>query len=128
MQILYIYNLEKIGLFSNYHVLENIEKSIQDKKDFSLKLINYLKQEFPIEMNMKTIRIYDKEMDYFFLEIKEDLIKDEINLLEVDSKVYETNYKNDYYKNKKVIIPGFPKGEEKLLYSDGGLKMIMDII
>ena len=42
--------------------------------------------------------------------------------MEVDSKVYEAKYKNIYYKNKKVIIPGFPKGKEKMLYSDGKAK------
>jgi len=133
-------NLETICLFTNYHVLPDIEEK---RKNSSLKITleNDFKRKSFIEINEETNLIFCKSLDYVFIEIKKDMIKEvqikeekeqkepiEINInkengiqtfFEIDPQIFKKEYKNNDYLGIEARLSGFPSGEENMIKEEG---------
>ena len=133
-------NLETLCLFTNYHILPNIEEK---RKYSSIKITfkNEFKNKFYIEINEQTNFIFSKSLDYAFIEIKKDTIKEnkmkkngkekesievvmnnenEIKpFFEIDPHIFDKEYNNNDYLRTETCLSGFPLGKKIIIKGEG---------
>ena len=132
--------METFCLFTNYHVLPNIEEK---RKNFPIKITlkNDFKKKSFIEINQKTNLIFCKSLDYIFIEIKKGIIKEDImkeekkqkglieigineengikSFFEIDPYIFDEEYQNNDYFGIEARLSGFPSEEKNMMKEDG---------
>jgi len=135
-------NLETLCLFTNNHILPNIEEKTK-YSSIKISLKNDFKKKSYIEINKQTNLILSKSLDYAFIEIKKDTIKEDkmkeegkqkepieldINkenkikpFFEIDPYIFKEEYENNDYLNTEARLSGFPLGKKIIMKEDGNI-------
>ena len=133
-------NLETLCLFTNYHILPNIEEK-RKYSSIKITLKNDFKNKSYIEINEQTNLIFCKSLDYAFIEIKKDTIKEdkmekdgkkkesiEVDMnkekeiktfFEIDPHIFDEEYKNNDYLSTETCLSGFPLGKKIIIKGEG---------
>ena len=104
-------------LITNNHVLskDSLENDIKIKINGETKFISLKGRK----------KWSDEEMDFTCIEIKEE--EDKIHTFyNLDDKVLDKNYSNDYYLNHNVLIFAINKNDKQLGFSNGVIKKNQD--